>query len=298
MSPSTPRSTYGILNPRAGFEHFRLVRHAPSPALAAWIDWIWCVDWDLPAPFEQEVLPHPCVNLVFESAFTKVHGVGTRRSLQRLEGRGWVLGVKFRPGGFYPFSRVPMRALKDRSLALDTALVSPDRAPTPALLDPPEPLESPAAHLERRVRALRGGEGAVSLVEAFFASLHPADEPGLREIMELALRAQQDHTLTRAEDLAKLAGTSLRSLHRAFDRYVGVGPKWVIRRARVHEAAERVAHGEHVAWAALASELGFHDQAHLIRDFKALVGATPAAYAARCREAAAARAPRPDEPPT
>jgi hypothetical protein len=37
-----------------------------------------------------------------------------------------------------------------------------------------------------------------------------------------------------------------------------------------------------VAWAALALELGYHDQAHLIRDFKAQVGFTPAAYAERC----------------
>lgn len=40
--------------------------------------------------------------------------------------------------------------------------------------------------------------------------------------------------------------------------------------------------GERVDWAAIAQDLGYHDQAHLIRDFRAQIGSTPAAYARRC----------------
>jgi AraC-like DNA-binding protein len=47
-----------------------------------------------------------------------------------------------------------------------------------------------------------------------------------------------------------------------------------------------VSTGEAVDWALLAVELGYHDQAHLIHDFKAQVGFTPAAYAERCAAAA------------
>ena len=63
---------------------------------------------------------------------------------------------------------------------------------------------------------------------------------------------------------------------------VGVGPKWIVRRSRVQDAAERVARGETVDWAGIAQELGYHDQAHLIRDFREQVGSTPAAYARQC----------------
>jgi AraC-like DNA-binding protein len=80
----------------------------------------------------------------------------------------------------------------------------------------------------------------------------------------------------------RVRGVKLRALQRLFRRHVGVSPKWVIRRARVQEAAERVARGERVVWASLASELGSFDQAHLIRDFRAQVGQTPAVYAATC----------------
>jgi len=42
-----------------------------------------------------------------------------------------------------------------------------------------------------------------------------------------------------------------------------------------------------VDWAGAAQELGYHDQAHLIRDFRAQIGSTPAAYARRCGASAA-----------
>ena len=67
-----------------------------------------------------------------------------------------------------------------------------------------------------------------------------------------------------------------------FANYVGVSPKWVMRRARLHEAALRAdAAGEGVDWAALAADLGYADQAHLTRDFTATLGVPPTRYAAR-----------------
>ena len=74
-----------------------------------------------------------------------------------------------------------------------------------------------------------------------------------------------------------------RALQRLFNEYVGIGPKWVINRYRMHEALERVDQGGQANWAELALELGYFDQAHFIRDFKALVGCTPARYAGMYR---------------
>jgi AraC-like DNA-binding protein len=52
----------------------------------------------------------------------------------------------------------------------------------------------------------------------------------------------------------------------------------VIRRWRIVEAADRAATGDAVAWAELAVDLGYADQAHLVRDFRAHLGRTPAGY--------------------
>jgi AraC-like DNA-binding protein len=53
----------------------------------------------------------------------------------------------------------------------------------------------------------------------------------------------------------------------------------VIKRYRLHEVAERLAGGEVVDWPDIVLELGYSDQAHFIKDFKANVGRTPAEYA-------------------
>jgi AraC-like DNA-binding protein len=72
-----------------------------------------------------------------------------------------------------------------------------------------------------------------------------------------------------------------RTLQRLFSQYVGVSPKWVIKRYRLHEAADQLGAGEVVDWAKLAVDLGYFDQAHFIKDFKTIVGQTPAEYAKR-----------------
>jgi AraC-like DNA-binding protein len=54
-------------------------------------------------------------------------------------------------------------------------------------------------------------------------------------------------------------------------------------RGRLHEVTQRLAQGERVEWAALADELGFADQAHLVRDVTGVFGEPPTRYAARYR---------------
>ncbi len=54
----------------------------------------------------------------------------------------------------------------------------------------------------------------------------------------------------------------------------------MIRRYRLHEAIERTTDGP-PDWAGLAAELGYADQAHLIRDFTTITGISPGTYSPR-----------------
>ena len=83
------------------------------------------------------------------------------------------------------------------------------------------------------------------------------------------------------DDLSARARLGKRSLQRLFNEYVGVSPKWVIRRYRLHELLERVHSGAEPDYAQLALELGYYDQAHLINDFRSIVGYSPGLYHAR-----------------
>ena len=48
---------------------------------------------------------------------------------------------------------------------------------------------------------------------------------------------------------------------------------------RFQEVVRRVASNRPIDWTDLALSCGYFDQAHFIRDFKAMVGTTPHAYA-------------------
>jgi transcriptional regulator GlxA family with amidase domain len=87
--------------------------------------------------------------------------------------------------------------------------------------------------------------------------------------------------MTRVEAVAAEAGMTVRRLQRLFAEYVGVPPKWVIRRFRLREVTDQLDAGGAVDWARLAIELGYADQAHLTRDFTAMFGEPPTRYAQR-----------------
>src|SRR3954453_12929061 len=117
-------SRRGILDPMAARRHYRLTGYALAPDLARLVERHWIVEWDLREPFTQELITHPCVNLVFERSVALVHGVITGRSAKTLTGAGKAVGVKFRPGGFHPFLPVPAVRLTDAALSLEDAFGS------------------------------------------------------------------------------------------------------------------------------------------------------------------------------
>ncbi len=252
--------TRGILRPVVGLTRFELSRVEPPEDLRPFVTLFWTARWSLPKDetYDQEILPFPCVNLACEGGEYLVHGLCTERFVARLSGQGSVTAARFTPAGFSAFSGVPVRTLVDRVVLAEEVI---GRAPPPLPSSP----EEARARLTDYLRA----HGA-------------RPSPELELANRLVQRAQAEAHDVTASSLAKEAGISVRSLHRLFERHVGVGTKWIVRRARVQDAAERVARGERVDWSRVAQELGYHDQAHLIRDFRAQVGETPAAYAKRC----------------
>ena len=139
-----------------------------------------------------------------------------------------------------------------------------------------------ARALDAEVRAL-DDETALGRLDAFLVARSAPLDDGARTVVRVVDAARVDRAILSVDDLAARFDLAPRTLQRLFRRYVGVSPKWVIRRFRMHEAAERASRGEGVDWAATAAELGYFDQAHFVRDFKAQVGRTPTAYAAFVR---------------
>lgn len=270
-SGTAPRGdTRGILEPSALLRHISFRRLPPAPALRPYVEHYWLIDWDLPAPYEARVLPHPAVNAVLQwrdgQSRCEVSGVGLRVHTERLEGTGRVAGVQFRPGGFRPFApTVPVAEWTGRRLPAEEVTGA-----------------GPALTEALAVLAEEGDDAhRAAAVDAWLLSLTPRPDPQAALAVKLAELACHDRTVCRTARLAELGGLSVRALQRLFAAYVGVSPKWVVLRYRVLDALERAAADGAADWARIAAELGYADQAHLVRDFTTTVGVPPTAYAAR-----------------
>jgi AraC-like DNA-binding protein len=257
--------TRGILRPAALDRIFTLERRAPPPDLAPFVDNHWIVSWDLRGhePYRSEVMPHPAVHLVFEPGGAAVHGIPRRRYDRVLEGRGWAVGTKFEPGGFAGFADRPVHELTGKVCGLD------------------ELFGAAGAELERRAGAGDDPGYKLDVLYAFLRARLPA-EPDPRATLVNAvvadMRAAQPG-ISVAEFAAR-HHVSTRTLQRLFRRYVGVGPKWVLQRYRLHDALEQLTDRRDTDWTRFALDLGYFDHAHFISDFRAVVGQNPSQYEA------------------
>jgi AraC-like DNA-binding protein len=263
MTYSKIEQAKGILNPHLGAQHFQLTRYRPSPDLRFFIERYWIIHWDLrgQAPYLSQTLPYPCVNLVLEAGQSAIFGVATGKFDRLLEGTGKVFGIKFRPGGFYPFIQSPVAAFTNASITLDSVF-------------------GPAGgKLENCVLSQPDHDQMIVTAEGFLRQHRPPCDPQVTLINQLLDCISENPAINRVADLLAHTSSSKRSLQRLFQVYVGVSPKWVIKRYRLHEAADQLADGIIPDWARLAVSLGYFDQAHFIKDFKTIVGQTPLEYA-------------------
>ncbi|WP_248924436.1 helix-turn-helix domain-containing protein [Paenibacillus hamazuiensis] len=258
----------GLLNGKSGTAKFNLTLHPPAEHLAYFVEHYWIVQWDLRGeePFFSENLPHPSVHLVFEKNNTRIVGVVTGKFGYLLEDRGAVFGIKFRPGAFYPFARIPVSRITDKSAKLEQFF------------------EADGQELENKILSQPSPELMVKLAESFLSEKVPERDPAVELIGRIHQTIISDRELKRVEAVAARFQMTLRSLQRLFNQYVGVSPKWVIQRYRLHEIAERMAEEENLNWSELAAELGYHDQTHLIKAFKSIIGMAPEQYFQRKRQ--------------
>ncbi|MDN5783074.1 MAG: helix-turn-helix transcriptional regulator, partial [Luteimonas sp.] len=121
--------------------------------------------------------------------------------------------------------------------------------------------------------AVRSRDALCNLVEGVGAG-----RTGVPAALDHVLRMVADSPVTRVDELAERCGCSVRALQRLVRRYVGVGPKWLIRRQRIHEAVAELDAGPVQSLAQMAVRLGWYDQSQFARDFTSLVGVSPTTY--------------------
>ena len=276
--PGTTTTNAGVLRPADGSGIVPVYRPPADAAVADFVERYWSVAWcrSIETPARREVLSHPAFHLTVttvqdgrdRTTWAEVRGVITTTFAIDLQGDGRVVGAKFRPGGFTALTGRPAYVFTDRALAL-TDLVG----------------AAGAARLHAAVSAQPDDpDVAVVALGEVLAPLVPPQPPTAYALV-LAVVADMlaDRSLSRVEDVAARHDLSMRGLQRLFRQFVGVGPKWVLQRYRLHDAVTAIDSdpGVMADLAGLAAALGWSDQSHFTRDFTHAVGVSPHAYAAR-----------------
>ena len=171
-----------------------------------------------------------------------------------------ILWVNFRLGGAYPF--FPEPAPESRDLLVDLAdLWGRDGATL-------------------RERLLNAGSPVEMLRTVECVLLARAARP-LQRDPAISAAGLALHRGVSVADVADRLGWTPKRLGQRFSEQIGLTPKLFGRVRRFQRLVRAAGDGADGQWARLAAECGYHDQAHLIHDFRALAGITPAAYAPR-----------------
>lgn len=238
---------------------------SPPPLLAPFVDRFWYRGPDESAGSEvpHRVLPDGCLDIVVGPRHAIVVGAMTRPILVPPADGAGLLGVRFRPGMATAFLQLPAAALTD------------DRAPLEAVW-------RDGADVADYVGSALGTDRAVArLAETLTARLSRIAEVP-RDLMVAVERILARGGRIDVSRLAKSLGVTRQHLARRFAAHVGVAPKTFCRVVRLWTVLRSI-RGGGVNWAALAADLGYSDQSHLVAEFRSLTGLTPSRWAASHR---------------
>ncbi len=253
---------------------------APHPVLRPFVELLWASSPEPGAPVlpRERMLPSVSAHLVIRLGgkplrlFSGEHdatgdylshavvcGVRDQAYLKDSGDPAPTVGVLFRPGSAGLFLGAPADAFAGRHTPLDAfwgGAVEQLRARLDAAPDLEQRMAIVEQALLRRLPRIRGVDPAI-------------------------LRAAM--LLDRGRPVGRVAATldcSHRHFIARFAGAVGLAPKRYARLARFGHLLRRLQREPGVAWAELAAEAGYADQAHFNRDFRAFAGIAPGRYRA------------------
>lgn len=248
-----------------------LRRYAPPPHLADVVRRFWVPVWALPdgEVSVQRVLQYPVCQVVLGSAGGQLVGPHSGLNTEELSGRGWAVGVMLQPAAGLALVGGPVAGLTNERRDLATV----------AVLDGVGLLAAVRAALGDDPAEVARQQEACALVAEALDVLAPVDAEG-RLVNAVVEYVEGEREVQRVGQVCAKFDIGERALQRLLRRRIGLSPKWLIQRRRLHDAADLLRGGARVDLARVAAELGYADQAHFTRDFRAVTGLTPGEFSA------------------
>ncbi len=243
--------------------------YAPCPSLAPYLACLWtCHVHAEGNSMSHRVLPDNCIDILWQDIDPQGGVSGMMSSAIHVPFTRPVrtIAVRFKPGAAAYFFDLPLHEMIDLRPALsDLWGASLAAQAADALWSKPLTDSGALAALERLLlKRLQTTTIRPGLVEHAVAALQGANGD------------------LRIESLADTLGVSRQHLASQFRARVGLSAKLFARVCRFQHASARLRNvvPDRVDMAALALDLGYYDQPHMIHEFRALSGSTPQSFSA------------------
>jgi AraC-like DNA-binding protein len=251
-----------------------------GPVLSQHVEHLWMARGYLPHPWRNMILPDGAIELIINlgdpqklcggngaahAVFRESWISGERTSPIVIDEEGTVdlIGARLRPGGAWPFLGMPLSEFTDQVIELEAVLGADIR------------------RLRECMGQVDDEDVRFDLLEAWLLErLHRRLRPTRAVNYALSVIRQGGATV-KIREIAEDVGISHKHLLREFDRCVGLTPKLFARLCAFQRVIHGVGQKPQVNWSAAAQAVGYYDQAHLIREFRAFSGLTPSKYLTR-----------------
>jgi AraC-like DNA-binding protein len=249
------------------------LKHSPAAPVGEFVEYLWLLR-DAPAHGRERIFPTGALELVINLDEDEVRiydcaGVCRRFSGIVLSGayerpfvidtaeHAFAMGVHFRCGGAFPFTR----GIAPGELAghVDLGML----------------WGTGAFDLREQLCAARSHSARFRILER--ALLEALEKRRVDARMQWAASRLSTGT-ERVRDVVASSGLSHRYFVSLFRDTVGMTPKLFSRVQRFQRALEAFQKPASASWARVASDSGYYDQAHLIRDFAEFAACTPSQY--------------------
>ncbi|GAB3641260.1 AraC family transcriptional regulator [Spirosoma arcticum] len=174
-----------------------------------------------------------------------------------------LLGIRFRPGGIYPFLKIPLHLFTD------------------AQLDMNEVVADLGTQLQNNLLEIDDWPGRFQALERYLYERLQRVNYSAPLIMPVVQHLIKYNGQISIDHVSDQANVSRRQLERLFRQYIGVSPKLLARILRFRHLKAMLRTGQNDSLMGIAFDNGYTDHAHLTKEFKEFTGLTPTAYLTR-----------------
>ena len=253
--------------------------HFPQSPLSQFVENIWLVEGHTADYTREKILPDGAIELIIDldtepkTIFDDegsdhfrtvsrawISGERTRYIIIGAARNQSMVGIRFRPGGAYPFFKFPISELSESVTELDLIWGG--------LVD----------EIRNQLTEVEVAEDRLVRLEAFLLQQVRRSLEANRLINFAVHQLQHSPQFLAIRDLANTIGITQKHLISQFEKVVGLRPKSFARVCKFQKVVNLLEQQQEIEWAALASDCGYYDQAHFIHEFQTFSGLKPSTY--------------------